>query len=43
MGRVCYRFIDSPYRIEFFVGKNHKAYSANDRIRAALDQYGVDY
>ena len=43
MGRVCYRFIDSPYRMEFFVDENRTAYSGNDRIRAALDQYGVDY
>ena len=27
MGRVCYRFIDSPYRMEFFVDENRTAYS----------------
>ena len=29
--------------MEFFVDENRTAYSGNDRIRAALDQYGVDY
>ena len=43
MGRVCYRFIDSPYRKEFFIGENRTAYSGTDRIRAALDQWKVDY
>ena len=43
MGRVCYRFIDSPYRKEFFIDENRTAYSGTDRIRAALDQAEVDY
>ena len=43
MGRVCYRFIDSPYRKEFFIDETRTAYSGTDRIRAALDQYDVDY
>ena len=43
MGRVCYRFIDSPYRKEFFIDENRTAYTGTDRIRAALDQYGADY
>lgn len=43
MNRICYRFIDSPYRKEFFVDENRTAYSGTDRIRAVLDQYKVDY
>lgn len=43
MNRICYRFIDSPYRKEFFIDENRTAYSGADRIRAVLDQYGVDY
>ena len=43
MGRVCYRFIDSPYRKEFFIDENRTAYRGTDRIRAALDQAEVDY
>ena len=43
MNRICFRFIDSPYRKEFFVDENRTAYSGTDRIRAMLDQYGVDY
>ena len=43
MGRVCYRFIDSPYRKEFFIDENRTAYSGTDRIRTALDQASVNY
>lgn len=43
MNRICYRFIDSPYRKKFFIDENRTAYSGADRIRAVLDQYGVDY
>lgn len=43
MNRVCYRFINSPYRKEFFIDENRVAYSENDRVRAVLEQYGVDY
>lgn len=44
MNRVCYRFIDSPYRKEFFIDEESRtAYSGTDRIRAILDQYDVDY
>lgn len=30
MNRVCYRFIDSPYRKEFFIDENRTAYSGTD-------------
>ena len=43
MNRVCYRFIDSPYRKEFFIDENRTAYSGTDRIRAMLDQHEVEY
>lgn len=43
MNRVCYRFINSPYRKEFFIDENRVAYSENDRVRAVLDQHGVEY
>ena len=43
MNRVCYRFIDSPYRKEFFIDENRTAYRGTDRIRAVLDQYEVAY
>lgn len=43
MNRVCYRFIDSPYRKEFFIDENRTAYSGTDRIRAVLDQYETEY
>ena len=43
MNRVCYRFINSPYRKEFFIDENRMAYSENDRVRAILDQYGIAY
>ncbi len=43
MNRVCYRFIHSPYRKEFFIDKNRVAYSESDRVRAVLDQYGIEY
>lgn len=44
MNRVCYRFIDSPYRKEFFIdSETRTAYNGTDRIRAALDEYKVDY
>lgn len=43
MNRVCYRFIDAPYRPEFFIDEHRVAYSETERIRAMLDQYGVNY
>lgn len=43
MNRVCYRFIDSPYRKEFFIDENRTAYSETERVRAVLDQYGIAY
>lgn len=43
MNRVSYRFINSPYRKEFFIDENRVAYSENDRVRAVLDQYKVEY
>lgn len=43
MNRICYRFIDSPYRKEFFIDANRTAYSGTDRIRAVLDQYEIEY
>lgn len=43
MNRVCYRFIHSPYRKEFFIDENRVAYSESDRVRAVLDQYGIEY
>ena len=43
MNRVCYRFIHSPYRKEFFIDENRMAYSESDRVRAVLDQYGIEY
>ncbi len=44
MNRVNYRFIDSPYRKEFFIDEETRtAYSGNDRIRAVLDECGTDY
>lgn len=43
MNRVCYRFIDSPYRKEFFIDESRTAYSGTDRIRAVLDQHEVEY
>lgn len=42
MNRVCYRFIDSEYRQEFFIDRNRAAYGA-ERIRTVLDELGVDY
>ena len=44
MNRVSYRFIDSPYRKEFFIDpETRTAYSGADRIRIQLDQLNVDY
>ena len=44
MNRVSYRFIDAPYRQEYFIDQQTRtAYSGADRIRAALDEQGVDY
>lgn len=43
MNRVCYRFIHSPYRKEFFIDENRVAYSETDRVRTVLDQQGVEY
>lgn len=44
MNRVSYRFIDSPYRKEFFIDpETRTAYSGADRIRMQLDQLNVDY
>ena len=43
MNRVCYRFIHSPYRKEFFIDENRVAYSESDRVRAVLDQHGIEY
>lgn len=43
MNRICYRFIDSPYRKEFFIDENRTAFSGTERIRMALDKYEVDY
>ena len=43
MNRVCYRFIHSPYRKEFFIDENRMAYSESDRVRAVLDQHGIEY
>lgn len=44
MNRVSYRFIDSPYRKEFFIDpETRTAYTGADRIRMQLDQLNVDY
>lgn len=44
MNRINYRFIDSPYRKEFFIdGETLTAYSGADRIRQQLDEAGIDY
>lgn len=44
MNRVSYRFIDAPYRKAFFVDEETRtAYSGADRIRAVLDEQGVEY
>lgn len=43
MNRVCYRFINSPYRKEFFIDENRVAYSENERVRAVLDQHRIEY
>ncbi len=43
INRVCYRFIHSPYRKEFFIDENRMAYSESDRVRAVLDQHGIEY
>ena len=44
MNRVSYRFIDSPYRKEFFIDpETRTAYTGADRIRMQLDLQNVDY
>lgn len=44
MNRVSYRFIDAPYCKDFFVDANTRtAYTGADRIRAILDEQGIDY
>ncbi len=41
-GRVAYRFIDSPYKIEHYI-KDNLALDPWDKIRANLDQAGIYY
>lgn len=44
MNRISYRFIDSPYRKEFFIDCDTMiAYSGADRIKQQLDEAGADY
>ena len=44
MNRVSYRFIDSPYRKEFFIDPETRiAYTGADRVRMQLDLQNVDY
>jgi len=43
MNRICYRFIDSEYRKELFIGENNAAYDSWDKIRVSLDKNKVHY
>lgn len=36
-GRVCYRFIDTPYKSEYFIKETNEAYTTWDAIREKLD------
>ncbi|QZE14986.1 ATP-binding protein [Halosquirtibacter laminarini] len=35
--RVCYRFIDTPYKSEYFIKETHEAFATWDAIRERLD------
>ena len=39
MNRICYRFIDSPYRKEFFIDENRTAFSGTERIIYTYEEY----
>lgn len=43
MNRICFRFIDSAYRPELFIGKDNAAFCSPDEIRAVLDRNKVAY
>ena len=43
MNRICYRFIDSEYRKELFIGEDNAAYDSWEKIRASLDKNKVQY
>lgn len=44
MNRVNYRFINSPYRKDFFIDpESLTAYTGIERIRTQLDQANIDY
>lgn len=43
MNRICYRFIDSEYRQEFFIGEEGAAFDTTEQIRASLDRHKVNY
>jgi len=43
MNRICYRFIDSEYKKELFIGENNAAYDSLEKIRASLDKNKVHY
>jgi hypothetical protein len=40
-GKVCFRFFDSAFRQEYFVGQDGVAFENADKIRAALDKAEV--
>ncbi len=41
--RVCFYFIDAPYRQELFIDADGKAFEAWDKIRAVLDANNIFY
>lgn len=40
--RVCYRFIDSAYRAEYFINDRHEAHASWESIREKLDAYRIN-
>lgn len=43
MNRICFRFIDSEYRPELFIGTDNAAFSSPEEIRASLDRNKIAY
>lgn len=43
MNRICYRFIDSEYKKELFIGEDNAAYDSWEKIRASLDKNKIHY
>lgn len=41
-GRIAFRFIDAPFKMEYFVDGS-LAFESWDKIRAGLDKAGIDY